>query len=76
LLVALITLSAPVLAKKKNRPMDLDCAVQTVVQRTGGKVLAADVVESKKSYFFRIKILTPRGHVRYVRVNPQAECVF
>ena len=63
----------PVVAKKP-RPMDLECAVQTVVDRTGGKILAAEEVEEKNKRFFRIKVLTKQGRVRYVRISTDDKC--
>lgn len=63
----------PVVAKKPH-PMDLECAVQTVMDKTGGKILAAEEVEEKNKSFFRIKVLTKQGRVRYVRISTQAKC--
>ena len=72
----LCLLSQDVAAKKNVRPMDLDCAVRTVAEKTGGRILSADVVETRKGNEFRIKVLTPRGHVRYVRIREDEKCEY
>lgn len=56
--------------------MDLDCATRTVAERTGGQILAAETIETRKGSVFRIKVLTPRGHVRYVRIREDEKCEY
>lgn len=56
--------------------MDLECAARSVAEKTGGKILAADTVENGNGSFFRIKVLTPGGHVRYVQVREDAKCEY
>jgi hypothetical protein len=49
----------------------LDRAAREVGRRTGGRVLSAETRKRKGSREHRIKVLTPRGHVRQIRVDPR-----
>lgn len=50
-------------------PLTLEQAVQRVQNRTGGKVLKADSRNLGRIVEYRIKVLTPTGHVRVVTLR-------
>ncbi|HET6432984.1 hypothetical protein [Dyella sp.] len=62
-----LSLAAPAWAQQGGAPT-LDQAVKQVQQDTGGKVLSADRREFGRKSEFRVKVLTPEGHVRVVVV--------
>jgi uncharacterized membrane protein YkoI len=51
------------------KPLTLEQAVQRVQNRTGGKVLKADKRRQGRVLEYRIKVLTPKGHVRVIIVR-------
>ncbi|HQU15860.1 MAG: hypothetical protein B7Z66_03175 [Chromatiales bacterium 21-64-14] len=51
--------------------ISLGQAVSRVRRATGGRVLSAEVRERDGNAVYRIKILTPRGQVRVVLVDPR-----
>jgi hypothetical protein len=67
LVAAALSLAAPAWAQQKDAAT-LDQAVEHVQQDTGGKVLSADRREFGRRSEFRVKVLTPQGHVRVVVV--------
>jgi len=52
--------------------MSLDQAVTQVQQRVGGKVLSAEPRHIGRKVEYRIKVLTPEGHVRVIAVPADA----
>ncbi|GLQ90623.1 PepSY domain-containing protein [Dyella flagellata] len=52
--------------------MSLDQAVTQVQQRVGGKVLSAEPRHIGRKVEYRIKVLTPEGHVRVIAVPSDA----
>jgi hypothetical protein len=52
--------------------LSLDQAVQQVQQREGGKVLSAEPHHVERRVEYRIKVLTPEGHVRVLTVPSDA----
>ncbi|HET6632516.1 MAG TPA: hypothetical protein VFG73_07405 [Rhodanobacteraceae bacterium] len=52
-----------------GRPLTLQQAVDQVQADSGGRVLAADTVRSRRGGKYRIKILTADGRVRVVEVD-------
>ena len=52
--------------------MSLDQAVTQVQQRVGGKVLSAEPRHIGRRVEYRIKVLTPEGHVRVIAVPADA----
>lgn len=50
----------------------LEQAVIQVQHETGGKVLSASTMTSAHRFVHRIKILTPTGHVREMRISTEA----
>nr|WP_240922605.1 hypothetical protein [Oleiagrimonas sp. C23AA] len=57
---------------KPHQRMTLEQAVAKVQSDTGGKVLAADTQRRGRTIEYRIKVLTPNGHVRVVPVRTEA----
>lgn len=52
--------------------LSLDQAVTQVQQRVGGKVLSAEPRHIGRRVEYRIKVLTPEGHVRVIAVPSDA----
>lgn len=52
--------------------ISMDQAVQQVRSETGGRVLSADSVNQGGRQVYRIKVLTPSGHVRVYMIDAQA----
>ena len=52
--------------------LSLDQAVVQVQQRVGGKVLSAEPRHIGRRVEYRIKVLTPEGHVRVMAVSSDA----
>jgi hypothetical protein len=59
-------------SKAPKQPLTLEQAVAKVQKQTGGKVLAADTQRRGHTIEYRIKVLTPKGHVRVVPVRTEA----
>lgn len=73
LLVApLLLAAAPVWAAQASA-LTLDQAVERVQHDTGGKVLSADRREFGRRTEYRIKVLTPEGHVRTLTVPAEPD---
>ncbi|HET9834932.1 MAG TPA: hypothetical protein VFP88_01095 [Rhodanobacteraceae bacterium] len=58
-------------AKRQNshQQMSLERAVQQVQQQTHGRILAADSIPNGRNKLYRIKVLTPDGHVRVMQLR-------
>ncbi|QAU23794.1 hypothetical protein EO087_07185 [Dyella sp. M7H15-1] len=52
--------------------LSLDQAVVRVQQQVGGKVLSAEARQLARKVEYRIKVLTPEGHVRTIIVPSDA----
>jgi hypothetical protein len=52
--------------------MTLEEAVTKVQQDTGGKILSADPRQLGRRTEYRIKVLTPDGHVRIIAISSDA----
>ena len=50
----------------------LDQAVQRVQQETGGTILSAEQRSFGRRLEYRIKVLTPEGHVRVMAISSEA----
>ncbi|MEI7037887.1 hypothetical protein [Fulvimonas yonginensis] len=75
LLACLPALLLPLLAHaspQARAPMTLEEAVAKVQQDTGGKILSADPRRFGRRMEYRIKVLTPDGHVRTVSISSEA----
>jgi uncharacterized membrane protein YkoI len=55
-----------------NGGMSLNEAVQQVRRETGGRVLSADETSEGGRRVYRIKVLTPSGHVRVYVIDAQS----
>lgn len=54
-----------------NNSEDLDSAVQTIKQKTGGRILSAKTVTINGSRIYKIKVLLPSGKVQTFSVSAQ-----
>ena len=70
--VAGLWLAAAAVAPAAAASVTLDDAVVQVQQRTGGKVLSAEPRHVGRRLEYRIKVLTPDGHVRVVAISPDS----
>ena len=71
LLAALIPLAGTA-AQSKQPAVTLDQAVLQVQQDTGGKVLSAESRGIGRRVEYRIKVLTPDGHVKVMAISSEA----
>ena len=53
-------------------PMTLEQAVAKVQDETGGKILSADPRQLGRRVEYRIKVLTPDGHVKVMVVSSES----
>jgi hypothetical protein len=68
-----LLLAAPALAWAQDKaPLTLEEAVTRVQQDTGGKILSADPRRVGRRTEYRIKVLTPDGHVRTIAISSDA----
>lgn len=68
----LLGLVATASAQSAASTVTLDQAVLKVQQETGGKVLSAEQRGVGRRQEYRIKVLTPDGHVRVMAVSSEA----
>lgn len=68
----LIGVSAAALAQSGESAVTLDQAVRGVQQDTGGKVLSAEQRGVGRRQEYRIKVLTPDGHVKVMVVSSES----
>jgi hypothetical protein len=62
----------PVSAQSAAPAVTLDQAVLQVQRETGGKVLSAEPRRFGRRLEYRIKVLTPEGHVRVMAVSSES----
>ena len=55
-----------------HQQMSLEQAVRQVQHQTNGRILAADAIPSGRNKLYRIKVLTPDGHVRVMQLHSNA----
>lgn len=55
--------------QNSHEQLSLERAVQQVQQQTNGRILAADSISNGRSKLYRIKVLTPDGHVRVMQLH-------
>ncbi|MEO8810628.1 MAG: hypothetical protein ABI386_10315 [Rhodanobacter sp.] len=72
LLALLIPLGGPAVAQSVKPAVTLDQAVSKVQQETGGKVLSAESRGIGRRVEYRIKVLTPNGHVKVMAISSEA----
>jgi hypothetical protein len=53
----------------QSTQLTLQQAVRQVQRQTHGRILTADTIPHGNSKVFRIKVLTPKGHVRVVQMR-------
>ncbi|KRF01835.1 hypothetical protein ASG87_10010 [Frateuria sp. Soil773] len=70
--LAALLLAASGAAAAAQAAMTLEQAIAKVQQETDGKVLSADSRRVGRRTEYAIKVLTPEGHVRVVRVAADA----
>jgi len=74
ILVLLTCLPAGVMAAQSPAPtVTLDQAVAKVRQDTGGTVLSAEPRRIGRRLEYRIKVLTPQGHVKVLAVSSEPD---
>ena len=71
LLAALIPLAGAVAAQSPKPAVTLDQAVLQVQRDTGGKVLSAESRGIGRRVEYRIKVLTPDGHVKVMAISSE-----
>ena len=73
-LFALASFGAVTIASAQSGEPDvsMDQAVQRVQRETGGKVLSAEPHHVGRRTEYRIKVLTPQGHVRVMAIPSDA----
>ena len=64
-----ITFSKFQLAQAQDK--NLSSAVQSIKQRTGGRILSTKTVNKKGQPFYKIKVLLPSGRVQTFTVKAQ-----
>jgi len=55
--------------QNSHEQMSLESAVQQVQRQTNGRILAADSIPNGRNKLYRIKVLTPDGHVRVLQLR-------
>ncbi|BFI95072.1 MAG: hypothetical protein RSP_05820 [Rhodanobacter sp.] len=66
---------SPAMAQTRARPVDLSLgeAVTQVRQETQGQVLSAESMRRDRRTEYRVKVLTPQGHVKVVTISANTE---
>lgn len=64
-------LSSPYIQLAQNNNQSLDSAVQTIKQKTGGRILSAKTVVKNGQRVHKIKVLLPSGKVQTFKINAQ-----
>ncbi|MER3546940.1 MAG: hypothetical protein C4338_04775 [Rhodanobacteraceae bacterium] len=59
----------PPKAQSAYAQMSLEGAVQQVQQQTNGRILTADSIPNGRNKIYRIKVLTPDGHVKVMQLH-------
>lgn len=59
----------PTNRQNSHEQLSLERAVQQVQQQTNGRILAADSIPNGRNKLYRIKVLTPDGHVRVMQLR-------
>lgn len=72
-LAALLVWASAVMAETPPPAVTLDEAVNQVQRDTGGKVLSAEPHRLGRRLEYRIKVLTPEGHVRVIAVSSEGK---
>lgn len=67
-----MSVAGAALAQSEKPAMTLDEAVLKVQHDTGGKVLSAETRGIGRRLEYRIKVLTPQGHVKVMAISSEA----
>jgi predicted S18 family serine protease len=70
-LILLVAVAAPAVAQTAPPTITLDQAAIQVQQDTGGKILSADSRKIGRRLEYRIKVLTPEGHVQVMAISSE-----
>ena len=62
-------LPSPYIQLAQNNNQNLDEAVQSIKQKTGGRILSAKTVEKDGQRIYKIKVLLPSGKIQTFKVN-------
>jgi uncharacterized membrane protein YkoI len=62
--------------QQQAEPLGLGEAAELVRERTGGRILAADVVRSNGQTYYLIRVLVKKGQVKVYRVDPHSGRLF
>ncbi|MGH8212330.1 MAG: PepSY domain-containing protein [Rhodanobacteraceae bacterium] len=68
-LCAAAVAAPPSRSQNGHQQMSLEGAVQHVQRQTNGRILAADSIPNGRNKLYRIKVLTPDGHVRVMQLH-------
>ena len=61
--------SSPTFQLAKNNKQSLNNAVQSVKQRTGGRILSAKTVKKNGHRIHKIKVLLPSGKIKTFKIK-------
>lgn len=67
--IVLLVLCLGIAAEPVSAAMSREQAVRMVKQQTDGRILSVDTVRRGDRIIYRIKVLTPEGHVRVIEVD-------
>jgi uncharacterized membrane protein YkoI len=67
--IVLLVLCLGIAAEPASAAMSREQAVRMVKQQTDGRILSVDTVRRGDRIIYRIKVLTPEGHVRVIKVD-------
>ena len=68
--------AAPLQVAQQQRSLTLDQAARLVQERTGGRVLVAEVVRDEERTYYLIRVLVRKGQVKAYRVDPRSGRIF
>ena len=69
LCVLMLAFSLGLVSPDASAAMSREQAVRMVQQQTDGRILSVDTVRRGNRIIYRIKVLTPEGHVRVIEVD-------
>lgn len=65
----LLAFSLGLVSPDASAAMSREQAVRMVQQQTNGRILSVDTVRRGNRIIYRIKVLTPEGHVRVIEID-------
>lgn len=69
LCILMLAFSLGLASPTAEAAMSREQAVRMVQQQTDGRILSVDTVRRGNRIIYRIKVLTPKGHVRVIEVD-------